>query len=756
MTPLALGLRLVLRGSRATRVRFLLMTLGCALGVACLAAALSIPAILAAHDGRAAGREVQGGPGSGALFLERKDPFGNRPLTRIFISPPETGTVPRPPGVARVPQPGEVVVSPALGDLLAERPGLKGALPGRVVDTIGPAGLTGPQELYAYVGRTRAQLPPDEARPLGGYGNRWTAPDEAAIDDGTVAPLRFTLCCLVLLPLFVYLSVCVRLSAEARSRRLASLRLLGLSARDTMRVSAVETLCAAAVGAALGVGLHLLVNASVARTGWVGLAWYPADGLPSVWTLAACLLGCPTLAYLAGRRHAKEAAVRPLAVRRQAQPGKPRRWLAALLVLPGLGIVTAYCVLGVLGVHVEPSAVTSFLVPAGALLTGAGLVLALPPVTAWLAARVAATTQRLPLTLAMRHHETTPGAALRVVSGLVLLVYAASLTQGVLVELDQVSRRTAPNQEYEVPLRQVTPEQRTAMVKTEGISGNAVAAEVPSREGDILFATCAELEKLAMPGTVRGCVEGRPLALHDPFAHTEDTKQPGTTHLVKLRDEAGQEAGSARFTVPEETVTFAAVQPSALSSALLLVPPKSLPPGVHPGHARLVLSGAPEPEAVQATLDRLAGIAPTAQIDPVGIVIESLRQLSVVKGLLGTGMVLGLVIGVAAFLVSATDRAMDGRRRTATLTLLGIRTRTLRAAQCAQVLLPLAVGIGGALVAGRLAESSYLVTGGGAVFWDGEGLPLLLLSGLGVLAVAGLASLPMARRHLDPELLRRD
>ncbi|MER7658410.1 hypothetical protein ABTY64_23350, partial [Streptomyces albidoflavus] len=31
-----------------------------------------------------------------------------------------------------------------------------------------------------------------------------------------------------------------------------------------------------------------------------------------------------------------------------------------------------------------------------------------------------------------------------------------------------------------------------------------------------------------------------------------------------------------------------------------------------------------------------------AQIEPVGIVIESLRQLSVVKGLLGTGMVLGL------------------------------------------------------------------------------------------------------------------
>ncbi|WP_257001642.1 hypothetical protein, partial [Streptomyces albidoflavus] len=61
------------------------------------------------------------------------------------------------------------------------------------------------------------------------------------------------------------------------------------------------------------------------------------------------------------------------------------------------------------------------------------------------------------------------------------------------------------------------------------------------------------------------------------------------------------------------------MQPPPLSAPLLLLPPKALPPGVHPAHARLVLSGPSEPEAVQATLDRLAGIAPTAQIDPVGI-----------------------------------------------------------------------------------------------------------------------------------------
>ncbi|WP_318208625.1 hypothetical protein [Streptomyces sp. SJL17-1] len=73
-----------------------------------------------------------------------------------------------------------------------------------------------------------------------------------------------------------------------------------------------------------------------------------------------------------------------------------------------------------------------------------------------------------------------------------------------------------------------------------------------------------------------------------------------------------------------------------------------------------------------------------------------------------------------------------------------------------QVLLPLVVGLGGAIVAGWLAESSYLITGGGAVHWDWEGLPLLFASALGVLVVAALASVPMVRRHIDPEHIRRD
>lgn len=90
------------------------------------------------------------------------------------------------------------------------------------------------------------------------------------------------------------------------------------------------------------------------------------------------------------------------------------------------------------------------------------------------------------------------------------------------------------------------------------------------------------------------------------------------------------------------------------------------------------------------------------------------------------------------------------------LTLIGARTRTLRAVQCAQVVLPLAIGLALALVAGRLAESSYLVTGGGEVFWDAAGLPLLGIAALGVVGVAAVGTLPLVGRHINPELIRRD
>lgn len=765
VTSLLVGLRLLRGAGRVGRARFLLMTFGCAAGVACLAAVLTVPAILDAHDNRAAAREPRPVTGvyharsaEDAVFVTRRDPYGSQPFTRVFLSLPMGSRISAPPGTDRLPGPGEVIVSPHLRETLIEQPGLAGLLPGRITGTIRPEGLTGPDELYAYIGRTQSQLP-NEARPFVGFGERW-APTHV-VDESTLDILRFALVCLVLLPLAVFLSVCARLSAESRARRLAALRLLGLSVKGAMRVDAVETVAAASLGALLGTGVYTLANEALAEVGLPGLQWYAPDGRPSSTVLSVCLLVCPVLAWLVGRHRAREAALRPLQLRRGAPPRSPRKY-GLLLLVPGLGLISGYCALGALGRNLSGGSANALLVPVGVLLTGAGLVLALAPVTAWLAKRLAGSTQSLSLTLAMRRNEVEPGASLRVVTGLVLLVYAASLAQGVLVELAHISKPVSSTQEYAVPLAGLDAGQRARMRGVEGVQAEAVAMESWKPGSDSIkgwvaavVADCAQLAGFtALPP--RGCVDGRIQRLADTDVPDDPDIRPGQTYPFVLRAADGKRAEKFQVTLPRDTVVIKAWQPSSFAGANVVIPPSLLPAGTWPVDGQLVLLSDSAPSTVRTVLDGIGAIAPTASVEPVGINVEGLQQIAVVKSLLAAGMILGLFIGVAAFVVSAADRAMERRGKIAALHLLGARPRTIRAAQCVQVLLPLAVGLVGALVAGRLAESSYLITGGGTVYWDGEGLPLLVACTVAVLVTAALASLPLTRRHVELRHIRRD
>lgn len=750
MNAFLLGLRLLWGSGRRGRVRFLLMTLGSALGVACLAAVLTIPSILTAHDARTHAREPRPG-NTNILYREFRDPYGSKPLHRVFVARTSPGPTKVPPGIEKLPEAGEAIVSPKLVEVLAANPRAVGLVPGRVVGTIGPEGLGDSDDLYAYIGTTPAEL--IGAEPLGGFGigRSW----RQIVDPSTLDILRFTLGCIVLLPLVTFLSVCARLSGESRARRLAALRLVGLSVKDTLRVNAGESVVAAFVGAVLGLVGYLVVNEVMARVGLPGLYWYPPDGRPKASTVVVCLLGCPLLAWVVGQFSARQAALSPINVRRTGER-KPPKVYGTLLLVPGLGVIGGYCVLSALGRDPSGGSASSLLVPGAVLLTGAGLVFGLAPITAWIARRLARVAKSLPVALAMRRTEVDPGSSLRVVTGLVLLVFGASLTQGVLVELDQVSRRTAPVQEYKISLSDVTPKQRQQLTQLPDVRMQVFAYSSwdPLDDGlrkdvDLLVATCAQLA--AATQRASGCKDGRTMQLHDANAAYPEDPQPGDRFSLATRD-----GGRVILTVPHERIAMKAYQPSIFRTAALLVPPSLAPPNLADSAGTLTLVSDADPATIRAVLDGVGAIAPTAAVDPVGIVIDSLAQLTVIRSLLAVGMVLGLVIGVAAFVVSVADRAMERRGQVTALALLGARAGTLRVVQVLQVGLPLVVGLGAAIVTGWLAESSYLITGGGAVHWDWEGLPLLLACALGVLVVAALASVPMVRRHIDPEHIRRD
>ncbi|MFI9646006.1 ABC transporter permease [Streptomyces sp. NPDC052040] len=759
MREFLLGLRLLFGAGRGNRVRFLLMAVGGSLGVCCLALVLTIPAILDAHDGRAAAREPQtaGKRTAATLVLERKDPHGSRPFTRVFVARDDRGTRTPPPGLSELPGPGEVFVSPRVRDLLRAEPDLKSLLPGRVRGLIGAPGLTDPDELYAYVGTTRAAIADDsDTGTLKSFGYDY-APTPA-VDPSTLTNLRFALGTLVLLPLAVFLSVCARLSAASRARRLASLRLLGLSAKGTQRVNAAETVAAALLGALLGLGEYDLLNQVMSRTGLPALRWYPADGALSWSTVAVCLIGSPALAWFAGRAGARKAAAEPLAVRRTAVPKPPSAW-GALVLVTGLGIVTGFCATGLTSHPASSTGLFAVLLAAGVLLTGIGLVLTLPLLSHLLARTVARNTRSLTLTLAMRRNEVEPGSTMRVVTGLVLLVFAASLAQGVLIEFKQVSKPSSPAQDYAIPLAGLTDRQQRALTQVPGVRAHGLTMDSwsdprsDSIDGvSVVVATCAQFAQLVEHA--EGCVDGKVMRLVNRNSIPNPWVRAGASFPFHLRE--GGRKVSLSLTVPSDAVGFTAYDPSAAGGDDLLVPPSALPPGARPESAQLILTSDSDPHRVRAVLDGIGAAAPTASVEPVGVNVDALQQIAVIETLLILGMVMGLVIGVAAFLVSVTDRAVERRAQVTAITLIGARARTLRAVQSTQVVLPLAIGLALALVAGKLAESSYLVSGGGAVFWDFAGIPVLACAALGVVAVATIGTLPLVGRRIDPELIRRD
>lgn len=749
MREFLLGLRLLFGSGRGNRVRFLLMTLGGALGVCCLALVLTIPAILDAHDGRAAAREpesVQGKrSGQPTLVLERSDAHGSKMFGRVFLAVGTTDTPKPPPGLSGLPEPGEVYVSPALHDQLRREPGLKGLLPGQEKGLIGPAGLTDPNELYAYIGTTRDRIGA-EARALKSFGSPY--PPTTAVEPSTLEILRFTLATLVLLPLGVFLSVCAKLSAASRNRRLAALRLLGLSAKGTQRVNAAETVVAALLGALLGLGEFALLNRIMSSTGLPGLKWYPGDGALSGNTIAICLLGCPALAWFVGRMSARAAATNPLSTRRSAAPRAPRVWTILVLVA-GLGLVIGYSSTGLTAHPAQSQGIHVVLLVAGVLLTGLGLVLTLPLLSYALAKRLARS-GNLALNLAMRRNEVEPGSAMRVVTGLVLLVFSASLAQGVLVELSQVSRNTAPAQQYSLSLDRLTQEQQRRLRGIPDVEASAIVMDDVGANSDIasaMIATCAQVAKMVQES--KGCVDGKAMRLVNVDGYPVSASP--TSYVVR------KDGKRATFRVPgpKDAVLYLSSTVTGLGGDILL-PPSALPTGAVPVGAYLVLSSSSDSSTVRTVLDRIGAIAPTSEVDLEGVNVEALQQITVVETLLFLGMVMGLVIGVAAFLVSVTDRAVERRGQVTALSLIGARPRTLRAVQCLQVVLPLTIGLVLALICGKLAESAYLVTGGGAIFWDGAGVPPLLAATLGVLAIAIAGTLPLVGRRIDPELIRRD
>lgn len=169
-------------------------------------------------------------------------------------------------------------------------------------------------------------------------------------------------CAVLILPILGLGGAAARLGARGRSRRLASLRLIGMTSREVVTMSVVESLVQAAAGLVLGLGLWL------ASTPLLGMLSFQrqhigfSELLMPWWLWLAVVVTVLLLAALSTIGGLTRVRISPLGVARQTSSAPLRAWrlgalgggivvilsLGAVLRLPLQGIVVGLLFAGML------------------------------------------------------------------------------------------------------------------------------------------------------------------------------------------------------------------------------------------------------------------------------------------------------------------------------------------------------------------------------------------------------------------------
>ncbi len=238
---------------------------------------------------------------------------------------------------------------------------------------------------------------------------------------GSYVLFAWTAVVLLVVPLLTLGGSAARLGVSRRDARLATLRLLGVTPREVVGLTVVETAGQGLVGAVVGtVGYGLLLPV------WTRI---PFQGttftLGELWVGWAVLLGTcavvPVLAVVSGMVSLRRVVVSPLGVaRRQTPPGL--RWTRAVVALAAMVLfMVVTSMLGAFGA-------AAFALAFGTLALGFAALNLIGPWTLALVGRLRVRRARTPVQLlAARRLVDDPRAVWRVVGGLGLAGFVAGV-----------------------------------------------------------------------------------------------------------------------------------------------------------------------------------------------------------------------------------------------------------------------------------------------------------------------------------------
>jgi hypothetical protein len=442
-----LGLRVVMRTGKESLARLVLIAAAVAIGVALMLVVLAdFNAFQTANDKRCwectTGAALVSGkfkPAANAeLWNYTEDYFEGEPIKKLQVAAlgPHAPVVP---GIARLPRAGSYFASPALARLLTSVPRaeLGARYPGTLAGLIGPAALSGPDDLVIIIGRPAAELAQMPAT------QRVEAISAAprVNSSATLYQYGFGMVAVGLLfPLLTLIGTATRLAAARREERFAALRLVGATPRQVSVIASVEAFAGAAVGAIAGIAVFQPLQPFVANVAVTGSCYFPSTVTPTTAEYIAVLAGVPIAAIGAAVWSLRRVRISPLGAARKTTPAPPSPLRMIPLIL-GLAIfIAAPFVLaapqkqagGPLGASfgLNPRLLPVLL--AGELLTMTGLYMSGSWLTMQAARLVARTANGAAGLLAARRLADSPKAAFRSVGGLVLALFVGTAIAGIV------------------------------------------------------------------------------------------------------------------------------------------------------------------------------------------------------------------------------------------------------------------------------------------------------------------------------------
>ncbi|MDQ4037399.1 MAG: hypothetical protein M3313_03390, partial [Actinomycetota bacterium] len=315
-----------------------------------------------------------------------------------------------------------------------------------------------------------------------------------------------------------------RLSAAVRDRRLANLRLLGLSPLRTRVVAAVETGVAAVLGSVIGSAAFVLTRPLVARLHPAGRTW-PLDTLWPAWWAAALAVVIVPLAVVAVCVLPHRAAGRlALSEARRSESHRPN----PLRLLPlAVGVALAGFVISQSeNQYARESGSNAWLSwhMLGAIaLLGIGTLLAVPVFVRLVADMLASRSGRPTLLIAGRRLQDQPAATTRVVAGLLIGLFVVTGARAVLVAFENtpqyqssvLAETTGQVATVYATVDRAAVVQRRLESNPDVLDTAAFPMLVTACEGaedfcgSAVVATCREFE--AFSPAAQGCRDGEPM-----------------------------------------------------------------------------------------------------------------------------------------------------------------------------------------------------------------------------------------------------